>query len=164
MLSAQELSDRAEVAEVLERYFHALDEKDWARLDAVFAPGADLVYDLGASARSTYPAMLELFRGFCEQFVFTQHLAGPPLVALDGDRAGATTKLRALHVQEDASGARNTWIVHGVYHDVLQRLAGGWRITARRFRGLHVEGELWPAGRGLRFPRPRWPGPDAGLE
>lgn len=147
MLSARELSDRAEIAEVVERYFCALDGRDWARLDSVFAPGAELVYDLGAPARSTYPAMLELFRGFCEQFVFTQHLAGPPLVELDADRARATTKLRAVHVQADAAGARNTWIVYGVYHDRLARGPAGWRILERHFRSLHVEGELWPAER-----------------
>jgi ketosteroid isomerase-like protein len=132
---------------VVSRYFAALDERDWAALDGVFAAGAVLVYDMGVPARSTYPEMLELFRSFCEQFVFTQHLASAPLVELDGDRARARTKLRAVHVQEDAEGARNTWIVYGVYDDVLARAPAGWRIVERRFRSLHLEGTLWPASR-----------------
>jgi hypothetical protein len=147
VLGARELADRAEIADVIERYFVALDERDWAGLDAVFAPGATLVYDMGAPARSTHPAMVELFRRFCDRFVLTQHLASAPLVELDGDRARARTKLRALHVQEDAAGARNAWVVHGVYRDVLARGAAGWRIVERHFRSLHVEGALWPAER-----------------
>jgi hypothetical protein len=147
VLSAGELADRAEIAEVIGRYFAALDERDWARLDAVFAPGAALVYDLGAPARSTHPEMVELFRRFCEQFVVTQHLASPPLVELAGDRARARTGLRALHVQEDPAGARNVWTVYGVYHDVLARAPGGWRIVERHFRSVHQEGSLWPGSR-----------------
>lgn len=150
MLSARELADRAEIEDVIGRYFAALDERDWARLDAVFAPGAALVYDLGAPARSTHPEMVELFRRFCEQFVVTQHLASPPLVELEGDRARARTQLRALHVQEDPAGTRNPWTVYGVYRDVLARGPAGWRIVERHFRSVHLEGSLWPAERVRR--------------
>ena len=103
-----------------------------------------------ASQQLSIKAAETIFRRFCERFAVTQHLASPPLVELEGDRARARTRLRALHVQEDPTGARNTWTVYGVYHDVLARGPEGWRIVERHFRSVHMEGSLWPEERSRR--------------
>ena len=42
MLTPQEISDQIEIEQVLNRYFRAIDTKDWALLDSVFAPAAGL--------------------------------------------------------------------------------------------------------------------------
>ena len=156
MPSLEAVADHLEITQVLERYFRAMDDKDYALLDGVFVPGAKLVYDMGSGAapRSTHPEIVEQFRSFNEQFRFTQHVTSQPLIDLDGDSARSRATLRALHVQETESGERNTWIVYGVYEDRLRRTQAGWRIVERRFEARHVNGRLLPADRVKRFPRP----------
>ena len=152
-------ADLAEITQVLQRYFAAIDEKDWALLGLVFTPGAVLRYSVDTSegeARSC-AEMVGRFRSFVEACYLTQHLMGTPLVEIVGDAARATTALRAIHVQRGLDGERATWVVYGTYRDALVRTPQGWRIEARDFRILYTEGELLPARRAQRFETPPWP-------
>ena len=148
--------DRLEIQQVLQRYFEALDEKDYGLLDTVFAAGACLVYDMGKPVEERYPDMLESFRSFNSRFRCTQHLMGHPRIELDGDRARATTAVRALHVQEPLAGGSCSWAVYGSYRDEFERGSGGWRIRKRHFRAMHTEGTLLPADRVRGYERPPW--------
>lgn len=134
--------DELAIARVIQAYFVALDEGEYDRLDDVFTADAEVRYSLGAAPGPPMPyrQMVARMRDFNAAFAATQHLASAPFIELDGDRAGARTSLRALHVQR-GSGA-STWVVHGVYRDELVRSADGWRISRRDFRALHVEGDL----------------------
>jgi len=157
VLSAQALSDHVEIAQLVQRYGKALDEKDYALLDTVFTPDAVTNYDLGALGnRTTYPEMRALFERFNAVFSFTSHLLSAPLVELDGDRATAETRLVATHGLERVSGEKSAWFVVGFYRDRLVRTASGWRIAERAFHGLHTIGELPPAHELRRFERPFW--------
>lgn len=159
MLSADALSDHVEIGQLLQRYAHALDDKDYALLDRVFTPDAATSYDLGGvdgiGNRTTYARMRPLIEGVCSVCAYTSHLISPPLVELDGDTATAETRVIATHGYERKTGAKGTWIVVGVYRDTLLRTPDGWRIRERRFRGLHTVGELPPPGELVRFDRPR---------
>jgi hypothetical protein len=148
--------DAVEIQQVLQRYFEALDEKEYGLLDTVFSDGAGLVYDMGSPVEDTYPAMLESFRSFNTRFRTTQHLMGHPRIELDGDRARATTSVRAFHVQEARDGTSPTWVVYGSYRDELVRGASGWRIQQRHFRAVHVEGSLLPLDQVRAHERPPW--------
>lgn len=150
--------DRAAIAAVIQRYFDAVDEKDFERMAAVFAADAVVRYSLDESTGAAVPwaALVSRMREFSAAFRFTQHLGGTPAIEIEGDRATARTNLRALHVQQRAGGERSTWTVFGVYHDRLQRTVEGWRIVDRVFRALHVEGALLPADAVERYEAPPW--------
>ncbi len=156
MLSAEEVSDQIEIAQVLQRYFRSMDEKDYELLETVFTPEATLHYDMQGGAKSTYREMVPRFREFNQHFCFTQHIMGHPLIELDGDRARSTNSLRAIHVQLTPEGEQNTWVVYGFYRDLHLRTPDGWRIPERYFKGVHFEGTLLPFDRVQRFPRPPW--------
>ena len=49
-LSLQQVSDRIEVEDLLERYTSCIDAKDWDKLDTVFA--ADAILDYSSSGRA----------------------------------------------------------------------------------------------------------------
>ena len=151
-------ADQLEIAQVVQRYFDALDEKDYARLDRVFTPDAVLHYSIDESTGPAVSpaALVARMRSFNAAFRFTQHLSGPPSIELRGDEALARTNLRALHVQRRRDGSESTWTVRGVYQDRLARTAAGWRIVERVFRALHVEGELLTGDEVERYEKPPW--------
>lgn len=158
MLSAQALSDHVEIEQVLQRYAHALDAKDYALLDRVFTPDAITDYALGLQDignRTTYGVMRPLFEGVCNLCFFTSHFISPPLVELEGDTATAGTRVIATHGFERKTGETGTWVVIGFYRDTLVRTPDGWRIRERHFVGQHEIGTLPPAEELVRFAKPR---------
>ena len=144
-MTPAEAADHAEIAQVLQRYGQALDEKRYELLDQVFVPGATLRYEMEGGAPTTYPEMVAVFREFNAAFWYTQHLFSHPVIELSGDLARTLCRLIAIHVQRRLAGGRNLWTVYGFYDDTLSRTPEGWRIRERTFRGMHVEGERLPA-------------------
>ena len=124
-LSAEQLADRQEIVEVIDRYGTALDAKDYDRFRSCFSDDARVSY--GGNEHDLDGAV-----GICEaalsQYEFTQHLLGNYDIDLDGDRATARTYLHASHVKP---GGTEIWIVGGTYIDTLERRDGDWKITAR---------------------------------
>jgi hypothetical protein len=159
VLDQREIGDHVEITQLLQRYFHALDWKDYALLDRVFSADAELHYDMGSmgpGAKTDLATMVSQFDAFNRLFAFTQHMMGQPLILLEGDAATSTTTLRALHVQVTHEGGENRWVVYGFYQDVHRRNQAGWRIQKRYFRATHFEGELLPPGAVRSFPAPAW--------
>lgn len=157
-MTDSETADHIAIAQVIQLYFDALDEKDYARLELVFTADAVLRYSLDESTGPAVSpaAMAARMRSFNAAFRFTQHLSGPPAIETQGDEARARTNLRALHVQQRRDGSTSTWTVRGVYWDRLARTACGWRIVERIFRAVHVEGELLGGDDVVRYERPPW--------
>ena len=143
-MTPEQAADIADIAQVQQRYGLALDEKRYELLDDVFQPDARLHYDMAGEGPTTYREMAQQFRAFMVPFLYTQHVFSHPVVELDGDRARASCRLIATHVQVPLAGGRNTWTVYGFYRDVLVRTDAGWRIERRSFKGMHTEGTLLP--------------------
>jgi len=155
MLTAQQISDQIEISQVLNRYFRAIDTKDWDLLDDVFTPDARLHYTTPGEIGTTYAKMKPIFATFTDSFAFMQHSPSQIVIDVDGDAATSSNNLRAIHVQETHAGEQNTWVVYGCYRDVLVRTPEGWRVSERSFQGAHTEGELLPPDRVKSFPTPR---------
>jgi hypothetical protein len=155
-VTLRELADRAEIEQVLQRYFLCMDTWDYALLDRVFTPDARLRYDAVQGADTTLAAMKRAFPAFNCQFSFMQHMAGQLLIDLDGDTALAGCTLRAVHVQTTLEGGENQWVIYGVYRDRLVRTPDGWRIAERHFRQTRSEGRLLPMAQVRRYAAPPW--------
>ena len=143
-MTPEQAADIAEIAQLHQRYGQALDEKRYELLDEVFLPDARLHYDMSGEAPTSYREMAGQFRSFMVPFLYTQHVFSHPLVELDADRARASCRLIATHVQVPLAGGRNAWTVYGFYEDLLVRTDAGWRIQQRSFKGMHTEGTLLP--------------------
>jgi hypothetical protein len=153
MLSQQEISDRLEIAQVIQRYGLALDEKDYQALDRVFHPEAMLHYKMsGREVQAPASEWKERFAEFLKPFVWTSHSFSEPVIELEGATATARCRLIAVHLQENLEGDRSLWIVHGFYRDLLVRGDTGWRIRERHFTGVYTEGEMLPRGQAKLFP------------
>ncbi|MBV7702917.1 nuclear transport factor 2 family protein [Nocardia nova] len=87
------------IADVVNRYAYALDDRDWRRLDEVFAP--DVVVRYGspdAPAIEGRVATVAMIRSFLDHCGPSQHLLGNMIVDIDGDTASTTCKARVFHM------------------------------------------------------------------
>ena len=140
------LLDREAITDVRYRFALALDTRDWALFDTLFADGGEVDADLSAvgSPRRTMPKA-ELAALF--QYSFrrpasenpTQQLYGNVLIEVDGDMATCRSYLVGHHYIpgfEDGDEA----VLRARYMDRLTRTLSGWKITATTLHVFSVTG------------------------
>ncbi len=155
MTSPTEAADHVDITQCLQRYGQALDDRAWEVFDTVFTPDATLRYDIEGSVTDVRRDELEArTRRLFERFFWTQHVFSVPVIELAGDAARATCRLIATHVQVNLEGRRSTWVLYGIYRDVLARTQAGWRIRERHLHGVYSEGMLLPRKRVQSFTSP----------
>ena len=139
-MDLQELSDRAEITDVLTRYTRAIDTRSWDDLDAVFTDDAILDY----SAVGGPADRLEVAKPWVEQglsgFLRYQHVIGQVSIELDGDAARATAYFTNPMVAPTKDGGETVVEVGGYYHHELVRTESGWR--SKRM----VDDNVWMRG------------------
>ena len=130
-MDIQQLSDRAEITDVLIRYTRAIDTGDWDRLDTVFTPDAQINYVESGGIEASYaevkPWLAEVLPAF---FPKRMHTLGQLDIAVDGDEA---TVDAYFHNPMPTAGDQLVEF-GGIYHHALTRTADGWRS-----RRLHEE-------------------------
>ncbi|KAB2379728.1 nuclear transport factor 2 family protein [Actinomadura montaniterrae] len=136
-----ELTDRAEITELVARFFGSIDDRQrapeehpfdaaWAR--AFFTEDVEFRYPVGAYTGHA----AELMDLTMDNFGRTQHLAGIPEIALDGDRAAVRWSAVHHHVHpastQEARGDRlgETFVSGGHYDAEAVRTPDGWRFRA----------------------------------
>ncbi len=141
------LLDRLEIQDVIMRYGLGQDlhqDKDGNVLeqwDDVFAPHATVDYSAAGTPEAgvSYRDLAEVMRGKDLAGGGTmgplrnwQHLEATSTVTIDGDTATAQTP--HLHTHKGRYEDKDGWnvIEAGIFHDHLERLPQGWRITHRR--------------------------------
>jgi hypothetical protein len=118
--------DRFAVIATLDRYATALDRRSWPLLDDVFTP--DVAAEWAGARWSGRDELVAMIRSHLDGCGPTQHLLGNYDVAVEGDRADATCRVRAFHV---GRGDRShlTYEMLGFYRAVLVRTGDGWRVA-----------------------------------
>ena len=136
-MDLQELSDRAEINDVLVRYTRAIDTGDWDRLDTVFTPDAQIDYTesggIAAGFAEVKPWLAEVLPAF---FPKRMHTLGQVEIRLDGDTAEVSAYFHnpmPIDVQgDDRRGGSKLVEIGGLYHHSMTRTPDGWR--SRRLR------------------------------
>ncbi|RVW06298.1 nuclear transport factor 2 family protein [Rhodococcus spongiicola] len=137
-MTPEELSDRAEIGDVLLRYFRGVDRRDWALVRRCFHDDAQNNY------APFYQGDVDNFMQFLADpagfglFDRTFHFAGNQLIELAGDTADTETYAMAQHTNAADAGNPNrgfltVWLR---YLDRFERRDGRWAIADRR---LEVE-------------------------
>ena len=139
--TAAELSDRAEILDVVHRYAWALDSGDWDALDTCFTADAFLDYSSNPAGRAgPYTEIKAWLQKSLAAFVVMQHLMANTEVTLDGDRATARTMLVNPMGARTREGPPHYFAIGGRYDDEFVRTVDGWKIARR------VESLLWFQG------------------
>jgi hypothetical protein len=144
-LTLQEVSDRIEIDDLLVRYTRAIDDKDWALLDTVFLPDADVDYTTSGGIKGKYPEVRDWLAKALAAFPITLHAISNSTIELDGDRATGKTLVNNPMVIPKEGGAQTRFTVWAWYVDELVRTDDGWRIAKRFEEQVFVDGGL-PAG------------------
>jgi 3-phenylpropionate/cinnamic acid dioxygenase small subunit len=141
----EQLSDRAEIVDLVTRYAWAIDTQDWELFRSLFTPGARLDYSSNpGGVAGTLDEVLPWLQDNMAAFVVMQHLMANTDVHLDGDRATARTMLVNPMGARTEEGPPHFFWVGGRYDDECVRTADGWRIATRVETLLWLEGTLPP--------------------
>ncbi len=130
MLSHQDLSDRAEIQDLLVAYCEAIDSRDWDALDDIFTKDAIIDYTEAGGARGSLPEIKLYLDKALAKFSGFQHMNGLPQIKINGDQATARTILFNPMII-DQNGAPHVFFVGLWYKDKLRRTEDGWRISER---------------------------------
>lgn len=129
--------DRLAIADVVTRYFLAIDRRDWDRLRTCFTDDVEGIYE-GVRVAGGQDRLMDFFTGvspvrFPVEIVnlrSSMHFIGNHYAEIDGDRAMAETYALAYLIDEPADGPRLR--TRGLrYLDELVRVGGDWRIRRR---------------------------------
>lgn len=125
--AVQWLLDRAEIRDLMTSYALGVDQRDYERVRACFAPGFRAVY--GDHEFRELDPLIEYVSGV-EHFVSTTHFMGSQLIEVAGDEAGMRSA--AIISQRDPPDGETEWAIAGRrYTDRLVRHEGRWRFAER---------------------------------
>jgi len=93
---------------------------------------ADDVEVLGFGPETVHggDAWLEYVKNALERYGPTQHMLGPQLATVDGDKAHCRTDVQALHYLKEPEG--QTLTLWATYETDMQRIDGQWKINRHR--------------------------------
>jgi hypothetical protein len=132
------LTDRAEIADLLDRYLRSLDEgpldEEWARAFHT----EDVTAEMPVGTVSGRDALLATVRRAMGLFERTVHLGSNTVIELDGDHATARGAQLSTHVLAD--GSEEVFVSAGHTESELVRTPAGWRISATALRVAWTQG------------------------
>lgn len=124
------MSRHWEVANVVARFFGAVDRCAWDELEDLMTPAIHLDYSrFGRPAADLTPKdVVAGWRALLPGFDHTQHLLGNLDVSFDDHGAPVRAAVIGTHVLDD-----DRWVVSGRYEIRVVRHDGGWRLALLRF-------------------------------
>ncbi|HET6811413.1 MAG TPA: nuclear transport factor 2 family protein [Acidimicrobiales bacterium] len=131
MLSLQEISDRLEIQDLLVRYSHAVDSRDWDAFERVFTEDAVIDYTEMGGPRGGVKETRAFLESAMPMFSSFQHMIANTVLELDGDTARARTICHNPMVLDRGEGQTHVFFCGLWYRDVLVRTPQGWRIKDR---------------------------------
>lgn len=146
MTELETLAAVLEISALKARYFRTMDSKDWAGLEAVFAP--DLEADFRAAAvqwdesQLTYGAAeyIAKLRPILEPITTVHHGHMPEITIETPDSASGIWAMEDKLWVSEGSPLPFRWLHgYGHYHERYVRLSDGWRIKSIRLTRLRVD-------------------------
>ncbi|MEQ8840508.1 MAG: nuclear transport factor 2 family protein [Acidimicrobiales bacterium] len=123
-MNIQELSDRLEINELLNRYARSVDRKDWDLYREVFTPDADIDYTSAGGIKGDTETQAAWLAEALAQFPATQHMVANVSISFtDDDNATVEAMFHNPMIMPDKSA----WVTGGWYHHEVRRTSDGWR-------------------------------------
>lgn len=130
MLSLEELSDRAEIQDLLVREASAMDRRAWAEWRACFTADAAIDYSQNDGAVGSPVEVGEWLSAVLGRFHSYQHLSSNTEIELDGDHARVRS-MQYIAVKMEATGGERV-VFSGIwFQDEVTRTDRGWRLSKR---------------------------------
>lgn len=130
MLSLQEISDRMEITDLMVRYSHAVDTRQWDQLAEIFTPDAVIDYTAMGGPSGGVDEIIAFLGTTMPNFPAFQHLLANSSIVVEGDTATARTM---CHNPMALPGGNDRMMFCGLWYlDRFERTDGAWRIAERR--------------------------------
>jgi ketosteroid isomerase-like protein len=130
-MTPQEISDRIEIQDVLVRYCHAVDRKDWKAFEKLFTENAVLDYSAFGGPLCDTRAMSSYLNDAVSDMHGTQHTISTSLLEIDGNTATAQTAAQVMMISGKDDGTSHVLFIGLWYRDTLVKTLDGWRIHTR---------------------------------
>ena len=140
MLSLQEVSDRAELTQLVTDYAYAIDEREWSKLDGVFTADAYIDYRAMGGIDGKYPAVRAWLPDALKHFPGYMHFIGNLSFRMSGDKATGKVACVNPMVVPKAEGGTETMFLGLWYLDEYTRTKDGWRISRREEKKSYEHG------------------------
>ena len=130
--------DRFAIQDVMLRYAAGVDERDMDMYQACFAEDVEVV---GFSEENIVGdvAWRQHVEGALARFGATQHMLGPVLADIVGDKAACRTDVQAFHCMVEPADA--TLILWATYLSEMHKIDGVWKITRHELVRRHTKME-----------------------
>ena len=138
-MNLQEIADRFEIEQLLNRYCNVVDDQDWKSFDGLFTDDAELDYSAFGGPVCGVRDLKAFLSPIVASMQNTQHTISTMVLGIDGDQAQARTAGLVMMVSDTFEGGSHVAFSGLWYRDVLIRTADGWRIRKRvqEFGWLH---------------------------
>jgi|SRR5688572_24990486 len=150
MLTAQEISDRLEIDQLLTRYCHAVDDRDWQTYRTIFTEDAVIDDLVTGGIRSGVEEHIVYLTRALQHITLSQHTISTTLLDIDGETARALVHCICPMVVAMPGGGTQTMLLGVRYRDRLTRGHGRWRISEL------IEEKFWHVNvpEGFEFQNP----------
>jgi len=131
-------ADRIALQDVLARYAAGVDERDFDLYRSCFMEDVELT-GFGRETIKGLENWMSFVKTALDRYGATQHMLGPQLATIDGDKASTRTDLQARHyMKEDPEKTFTLW---ATYKTDMVRTSEGWKIARHHLesRGSKVE-------------------------
>ena len=131
-MSLQEISDRLEIQELLVRYSHSVDTRDWDAYENVFTPDAFIDYTCFGGPAGDPKEIRAFLEMAMPNFSSFQHMiANTVLDFVDTDHVKGRTICHNPMVMDLGDDKTHVMYFGLWYVDDIVRTADGWRIAKR---------------------------------
>lgn len=143
-MSAQNVADRIALMDVMLKYAAGVDNRDLKLYRSCFADDC-VVTGFGAETYRGGDAWTAYVKTALEQFGPTQHMLGPQLATVNGDKAQCRTDVQALHYLK--AQPDTTLTLWATYETDMERINGEWKIKKHHLvsRGTRIQKDQPPA-------------------
>lgn len=109
-MTTEEVADKLEINELLARYCHAVDRKDWPAFRAIFTDNAIVDFTAFGGPAGSVGELETFLIPVLDGLAAFQHMTSTVIIDLDGDRASARSAAIVPMTSRDAQGSENTFV------------------------------------------------------
>jgi hypothetical protein len=140
VLEPARVADHLAIQDLAAAYAHALDDRDWARWEALFTTDARIDYTATGGIAGTPAEVRAWLPDATAIFTFTLHTTATHEIRF----TGADTATGRVHVFNrngvEWDGAAEIFDVSAIYNDTYRLIGDAWRITSRIEQTLCLTG------------------------
>lgn len=136
--------DKLQLLEAVNRFFMAVDNRDWEQVKTAMHPTILLDYTSmagGEPATLTPEQITDSWKKLLPGFDATHHQLGNYIVETADEKANVLCYGTAAHYLKNDSG-NHLWTVAGTYAIELSLLSGIWKIEALKFNLRYMDGNM----------------------